>query len=368
MRAKPNALWCPTVSMLTRHNWIASQESNVREIRQVLRRLARPQRHAETQVIQDGTRGAQVRSRTARTRPPKTEGARKTITQILCAYFKGREKSQRHEYYAAKALIASAGSSTPRELSAAHVMDVCESWEKRYRHVTRVNAHGALRRVLRWLWEEHGAPKLDSYVPKLSGTRPRNVTADRDTINRLIEAARPDMRLWILLCSDLGIRSGTALKLGPDNYNRRAGTLSFTTKKAAALTLPLTSEAAELIESCDMGDPRPFVTQLREEVIGNHGRPRSNAALNSHNMRQEFAKLRTQVGITKRVTLHDLRRTTAVAIYKRTRDLHIVQAFLGHRNMQATIWYLDHDLQPVERSTLEDAKKPFLAWRKEQTA
>jgi integrase len=248
------------------------------------------------------------------------------------------------------------------------VIDVTTAWERRYCHVTRVNRHGALRRILRWLWEEHGAPKLDTYVPRLTGTRPRNVTADRASIDRILTAARPDMRLWLLLCSDLGIRSGTALRLAPDNYNQRAGTLSFTTKKAAALTLPVTADVAEYLDSCDLTSPQPFVTQLRVRAVGNMGRPRRNREVNSHNMRQEYATLRRSLGITKRITPHDLRRTTAVAVYKHTRDLHIVQSFLGHRNMQATIWYLDHDLQPLDRAILEDAKKPFIAWRKEQSA
>ena len=176
------------------------------------------------------------------------------------------------------------------------------------------------------------------------------------------------MRLWLLLCSDLGIRSGTALRIAPENYDQRAGTLSFTTKKAAALTLPVTRAVAELLDTCDLSNRLPFVTQLRARAIGNMGRPRKHDTVNSHNMRQEYATLRASLGIAKRITPHDLRRTTAVAVYKRTRDLHIVQSFLGHRNMQATIWYLDHDLQPLDRAILEDAKKPFLAWSKEQTA
>lgn len=270
-----------------------------------------------------------------------------------------------HDYYAAKALIASAGSCTPQELSAAHVADVTLTWERLYSHSTRVNRHGGLRRVLRLLWEEYGARKLDAHVPRLSGTRPRNVTTDRGTIERLLEAARPEMRLWILLCSDMGIRSATALGINPGNYNRNDGTLSFKTKKEAILTLPVTEAVADMLETCDLTSQTPFVTQLRTKTVGNMGRPRKNDKVNSHNMRQEFAQLRRGVGITKRITLHDLRRTTAVAIYKHTRDLRTVQAFLGHRNLQATIWYLDHDMEQIDRATLEEAKKPFLAWRKE---
>ena len=64
-------------------------------------------------------------------------------------------------------------------------------------------------------------------------------------------------------------------------------------------------------------------------------------------------ELRDRCGITRRVTPHDLRRTTAVALYEHTRDIRDVQALLTHRNMQSTIWYLDHDLKPISRDTLE---------------
>jgi hypothetical protein len=63
----------------------------------------------------------------------------------------------------------------------------------------------ALRRILRWLWEEHGAPKLDDYVPKKTGLRPRGVTASRDQIDALEIGASPSLRLLLLMCSDMAI-------------------------------------------------------------------------------------------------------------------------------------------------------------------
>lgn len=49
-----------------------------------------------------------------------------------------------------------------------------------------------------------------------------------------------------------------------------------------------------------------------------------------------------------------------------TNDIREVQAILGHKNLQSTFWYLDHDMRPIKRSTLELIKSP--AWRKEQSA
>jgi site-specific recombinase XerC len=80
----------------------------------------------------------------------------------------------------------------------------------------------------------------------------------------------------------------------------------------------------------------------------------------------KFHKLKDQVGITRKLTPHDLRRTTAVAMLEQSGDIRDVQALLGHRSLESTIWYLDHDLRQVKRSTLEIIKRP--AWRKERTA
>jgi site-specific recombinase XerC len=51
-----------------------------------------------------------------------------------------------------------------------------------------------------------------------------------------------------------------------------------------------------------------------------------------------------------------------------TGDVRKVQALLGHRTLQSTIWYLDHDLNPLDASTLEAIKKPHLVWSKDRTA
>ena len=112
-----------------------------------------------------------------------------------------------------------------------------------------------------------------------------------------------------------------------------------------------------------MTDPTPFVHQLwlREHHYG----PRPKVLLDAGSLRHKFLELRRSIGITRKLTLHDLRRTTAVAMYRYTRNIRSVQALLGHRNMQSTIWYLDHDLEPIAVDTLETIKKPFIIHRSE---
>lgn len=143
------------------------------------------------------------------------------------------------------------------------------------------------------------------------------------------------------------------------------GQLRFTTKLGERLTLPVTEEIKSLIRQCDLTRNQPFVRQLHE------GQPGADK-LAAHPCRyactigSAFRELARRVGITRKLTPHDFRRTTAVRLYEETNDARDVQALLGHRSLASTIWYLDHDLRPVKRSILELIKRP--EWRKEKTA
>ncbi|MGC2612558.1 MAG: hypothetical protein WA354_00900 [Terracidiphilus sp.] len=67
--------------------------------------------------------------------------------------------------------------------------------------------------------------------------------------------AEPHMRLWILLCSDLALRSGAAARLCPEHRDPISGLLAFTTKFGAKLRLPVTKEIEALLRTCDLDSP-----------------------------------------------------------------------------------------------------------------
>lgn len=233
-----------------------------------------------------------------------------------------------------------------------------------FAYQTKAEKAYALRRILRFLWEEHGAPKLDQHVRRYPDVRPRNVTATRAEIDALLDAAPPHLKLWLLLCSDLAIRSGTAARIAPANYDPETRRLRFTTKHNAKQTLPVTAEIRALLELCDPCNPTSFVRQLWPLNPGRHGKPIDPACDGIDALRYHYWKLCRAVGITRRITPHDLRRTTAVGMLELTRDVRDVQALLGHRNLTSTLWYLDHDVRPVPRTRLELIKRPDQA-RKE---
>jgi site-specific recombinase XerC len=329
--------------------------------------LARQRRPPPAQIVLQQTRRAHLRSRTEGACPPKTPSEREDCAHLLFAAIQGSSRNHTNYRTAARLLIEVCGTIQPHHLTPASVQELDHRLAARaWKASTKAQVAASLRRHLRWLWENHGAPKLDAHIRRYPPITPRNVTVERAEFERLLSALPDHARLWLLFCSDLAIRAGTAARLGPAEYRPENGTLEFTTKYGAKATLPVTQDVRDLIEKCDMDDPRPFTRQL---WIPPNGRKLA-ATLKQTQTPQCLGKLvrdtKAKLGITKHWTPHDLRRTTAVALYDLTRDLRDVQALLAHKNLPSTIWYLDHRLRKVSLETLELIKHP--TWKQERTA
>ena len=341
----------------TLQNTLRERRNDVSERSQILCRLARPERPTQTQSLQQPPGRAPVRSAPKGTGPPQIAGAGPNLAAILSARYLTLPRGYQLKTVA-KALIGIAGRLDPANLTAAHVTEVDQAIKNGgFAHSTRHYKANCLRAILRWLWEEHGAPKLDAHTSHYPGLRPRNVTATDEELDRIMANAVPHMRLWLLLCSDLAVRSGTAARLGPEHYDKTRNTLRFRTKYGAHLTLPITDEVRAIIQTCDQKSHQSFVRQLQIRHHNKMGRPIDPAANAPLQLDKEYRKLLAEAGITRRITPHDLRRTTAVSMLQATRDVRDVQALLGHRSLQSTVWYLDHDLRPVELTNLEAIKR-----------
>ncbi len=329
--------------------------------------MARPPRQPQTESLHVTPRRPQTRGGPKGTRAPSRSGDGATIAALLIARTKDQDCG-RPDFQAAKLIIAQAGSKRPHELTSSDALEIDETIRRKgHTHSTLATRSQGVRELLRWLWTYHGAPKLDDEIRRYPGVRPRNITATDEEREAILADASPHMQLFILLCSDLAIRSGTAGILSPRHYDPARGELRFTTKKAECLTLPVTEEIATLIHKCNLATDTPFIRQLWRMEQTHGKRPYERANARASTLSAKFRKLKTDAGISRKLTPHDLRRTTAIGMLRATGDIRDVQALLGHRSLQSTIWYLDHDLRPVQRATLELIKRPFLV-KGEKTA
>lgn len=211
---------------------------------------------------------------------------------------------------------------------------------------TRYKRAQCLKKIIRWLVERHGASyTLLADVPKSVRPSPRGITATGAERNLLLAKAPKHLRCYILLCSDLALRKSTAAAICPNNYDSERREISFSTKYQNKLTLPVTAELAAMFKPYTQDQTTPYISQMS---------PRGHNTASSLSL--AFNKLRKACGITKQLTSHDLRRTTAARVYDITKDLRKVQAVLGHKDLQTTLIYLDHHATPVDLSTLELAK------------
>lgn len=183
-----------------------------------------------------------------------------------------------------------------------------------------------MRRTLRML-ATHGAPYgLDTYIPRSAVPSPRFNMATQKELTGLLEAARPHLRMFVLLCHDAGLRSGTAAKVSHENVHDYS--ITIRSKRQQVVTVPISGRLKREIDRCPKGKG-PLVALL-------WGREISVMSLRKH-----FRVLAEKLGADKgALRPHDMRRTMANAVYDNTGDIRVVQGFLGHTNLKTTLRYL----------------------------
>jgi site-specific recombinase XerC len=161
-----------------------------------------------------------------------------------------------------------------------------------------------------------------------------------------------------MLCSDLLLRSTTAATVRPVDYDSERRELHFRTKHAHTQTLPVTAELHALFVSC----AQPEVSFVAQLPRARHKRSASNRAMkplgrmSASSLRRQFNNLKAKLGISAELHPHDLRRTTARAVYELTGDLRAAQAALGHHHLHSTLHYLQDVKVQVSVDVLELAK------------
>ncbi len=255
-----------------------------------------------------------------------------TVKDIADAWAKARKDKLYRQV--AGYVIRHAGHLEPRQLTSLIPLAIQADWRKRLSRNTAHTYTCQLRSLLREL-HAAGAPRID--VPKVPGTRAREIIATQQEIDAMLAVAPPWLRLFILLCWQTALRFSEALGVTPRSYNEETQTATIRCKGGKLRTIPLTEGIVELI--------RPTLHSLDRDASciallkGSRCSPGA--------VRSAWYKLTRSLGLTH-LNPHDLRRTTATNLYRETKDLRAVQQYLGHDEMTSTLRYL----APLEEQKL----------------
>ena len=144
--------------------------------------------------------------------------------------------------------------------------------------------------------------------------------------------AERDRMLFILLLGS-GIRIGSALALEVGDVDLERGELQLRrTKGDVPTSVPLSRSLRDHL--------RGFIG---ERTSGPLFRGANGRAMSSRHVQRRLQLWSKRAGIQHRVRPHDLRHSFAIRIYRKTRDLLLVQAALRHRSIASTTVYARTD-------------------------
>jgi integrase len=237
------------------------------------------------------------------------------------------------------------GTKAARDLNAHDLAAVIAEWRRHgYAKGTLYQMRGVLRRAVRYFEHQCGTqPGTSDLIERVAVPPIRTVTATDEERHKLLTAAPDYLRLFTLLCADLGMRKTTALRFQLDTYDKTAKQITFTTKGGVQQTLPVTRELADFFASLPEWLPtaEPLIAMLRLPHVRRglwqrHGQGKQPY----HYVQKEWNTLKRVAGVRMELRIHDLRRSGAEGIYRVTKDVRAVQAFLGHQSVATTARYL----------------------------
>ncbi len=214
----------------------------------------------------------------------------------------------------------------------------------------------AMRRYLR-LMTLHGAdPMLVNVVPDVMASEPRQRLVSADERAAIMSQAPLDLRLHLLFCGDLGLRSGTSVRVAAEHWCKETGELRINgIKHGGAIVTPVTRELSDTLQMC--ARLHPFASALR---YGDRARPKrtptASAVPRWNRLDSKFRKICHRLGI-ENLRVHDFRRTLAERVYNATGgDLRAVQGALGHSRLSSSAHYLQRTAMRPNLELLERIK------------
>jgi len=209
-------------------------------------------------------------------------------------------------------------------LSEITIKDI-EEWKSQYAsHVkpSSVNRHIDTLKTLFAKAVEWGKLKgnVVSKIKRLRVDNRRVRYLSNDEIKRLLRAAKPRLKEFLILALNTGMRRSNSLGLRWEDIDFKNGVIHvLKTKSGKAYEVPINNVLLNLFKTIQKGEP-------------------SGLVLDSTNLRRDFNSTLRKAKI-ENCTIHDLRHTFASHLAMKGIDIYTISQLMGHSDIKMTQRY-----------------------------
>lgn len=177
------------------------------------------------------------------------------------------------------------------------------------------------------VWAGWDASFQDYNAPTALAAKPHPLPEGIAGVKRMIFFAEsPDQEALVALCGLMGLRISEALSVRASDFNVHNRTLIVRGKGDKQRTVPISDAAFAALNYCVV------------ESFAHGNMPLCN--FKDRSARALITRLGKKASICRRVASHDLRATFATEVYRKTRDIRLVQLLLGHSSVKQTEVYI----------------------------
>lgn len=171
----------------------------------------------------------------------------------------------------------------------------------------------------------------DYSVPTSKKGRPHPLPEGIDGVERMCSSTGDYKRAALYaLQGFLGLRVAEALSVGRSNFDTQQMTLTVRGKGDKERTIAVSNRAWKWIERAYNEAGAGLVVDIPDRTA-----------------RDAITKAGHQLGFARHISSHDLRATAATALFNKTKDIRLVQEFLGHSSITTTELYVGTTLESM---------------------
>ncbi len=317
----------------------------------MVRRLARRTRSAQDEGLPIEETSPETPAEAAGPGTDKKSPGLGPLSRILQAWTEAKPGTPRT---VAQEVAQLYGHLQPWQLRPEHFLAILENWRHHHKRSTAREKRTVFARLLRHL-AACGCTAAQVSLPRVARSQVRAVVATTAELAALFHHAQPWLRLFILLCTQLGLRYAEAMRVSPTSWNRGDRTITVSTKGGKLRTIPTTVAIEEILAAA-----QPAPGEEHESCVRILKGKRYGAKLSPQHwtVHHHWKKLKEAARVNPDLTIHDLRRTAATMLYRSTLDVLAVQQFLGHADLKATSAYLAPFAPTRMRELIEQLKLP----------